>query len=383
MSSVARNTPQKTGERPKRYLPALTGLRAVAAWLVFIHHFNPFAAKTGFFFGLAQQGYTGVSLFFVLSGFLLPYHYYDAPLATRTGLADYFWRRFIRIYPLLFLVVSGTFLLRYFAGKLPYENPAGEYLLNITLLKGFSDAHKFSGVAQSWSLTVEETFYVLLPALILLHRRFRWFVLSFLLSAALGYGLYHWGSTTGYFMGNVPFVVHYTFWGHSADFFAGFGLFLLFRKRRIPKFRKPLITGIGLVLYGLVLLAMTEAYRSDPQSWNNSLFWSHLLMPVTFATLMAGLILERSLLRRFLASRALQELGKSSYAFYLLHLGVLGVLFKWLGWAGYFLFITVVSGLVYRWVERPIMAFLKASPSYSRLRPKKYPPDGSSSRPQQ
>ena len=128
----------------KEYLPALTGLRAVAAWLVFIHHFNPFASETGFFFGLAQQGYTGVSLFFVLSGFLLPYHYYDAPLTTRAGLSDYFRRRFVRIIPLLFLVVSGTFLLRYFTGKLPYESPAVEYLLNVSLLKGFSDAHKFS-----------------------------------------------------------------------------------------------------------------------------------------------------------------------------------------------------------------------------------------------
>ncbi len=343
----------------KAYIPALTGLRAVAAWLVFIHHFNPFSPKDSFLFGLAQQGYTGVSLFFVLSGFLLSYRYYDAPLTTRAGLADYFRRRVIRIFPLLFLVVSGTFLVLHFAGKLRYEHPIAEYLLNISLLKGFSDAHKFSGVAQSWSLTVEETFYILLPGILLLHRRRGWFWRTFAVIAASGYGFYLWGSSTGLFFENLPFLVHYAFWGHSLDFRAGFGLFLFFRERPVPESPKPIRTYAGLVLYGIVLVMMTKTYRDDPDPWANSLFWSHLVMPVSFALLMAGLITEKSYPQRFLALPLLQELGKSSYAFYLLHLGVLSFLVRDLGWIGYFLFITFISWLVYQWVEKPIGIYFK------------------------
>lgn len=343
----------------KAYIPALTGLRAVAAWLVFIHHFNPFLPKDSFLFGLAQQGYTGVSLFFVLSGFLLPYHYYDAPLTTRAGLVDYFRRRIVRIFPLLFIVVSGTFLVLYIAGKLRYEHPIAEYLLNISLLKGFSDVHKFSGVAQSWSLTVEETFYILLPGIILLHRRLGWFWRTFAVIAASGYGLSLWGSGTGFFFENLPFLVHYTFWGHSLDFLSGFGLFLFLRKNPGPDRQKPVRTYVGLMLFGIVLVMMTQAYQDDPDSWINSLFWSHLVMPVSFALLLAGLMTEKSYPQRFLALPLVQELGKSSYAFYLLHLGVLGTLYKVLGGMGYFLFISFISWLAYHWVEKPIGNFFK------------------------
>ncbi|GHB69575.1 acyltransferase family protein [Persicitalea jodogahamensis] len=342
----------------REYIPALTGLRAVAAWLVFIHHFNPFL-KGSFLFGLAQQGYTGVSLFFVLSGFLLSYRYYDTRLSSWQGLSDYFRRRIVRIFPLLFLVVTGTFLALYFLGRLEYEQPFKEYILNITLLKGFSDQHKFSGVAQTWSLTVEEIFYLLLPAILLLHRRFHWFFITLCLIAAMGYFLYLWGADTGRFLENIPFLVHYTFWGHCWDFFSGFGLFLCFRKERVPTFTFPALTYTGLILYGTVLFMMTSAYLADRDSWNNSLFWSHFVMPISFATLMTGLIIEDSPLKKLLASTVMQELGKSSYAFYLLHLGLFSFLYKWLGWTGYFLFIALVSWLVYKYLENPVAAFFK------------------------
>ena len=342
----------------RQHIPALSGLRAVAAWLVFIHHFNPFLEKDNFLFGLAQQGYTGVSLFFVLSGFLLSYRYYDARLSTCQGLSEYFRRRVVRIFPLLVLVVSGTFLVLYFAGKLQYEHPGIEYLLNISLLKGFSNQHKFSGVAQTWSLTVEETFYIFLPGIILLHRRYSWFFTTLMLIVISGYGIYLWGTKTQLFFENLSFIIHYTFWGHGCDFFAGFGLFLCFKKKLVPDFQKPLLTYAGLTAYGIVLCMMTLAYRDNSNAWDNSLFWSHVVMPVSFAILMAGLIAENSFLRRFLSSSLLQTLGKSSYAFYLLHLGVLGIFYKWLGWVGYFLFITLVSWLAYRGLEKPVSDFL-------------------------
>lgn len=52
------------------YYPALTGLRALAAWLVFVFHFNPFGQGSAGWW-LAEQFSSGVGLFFVLSGFLI------------------------------------------------------------------------------------------------------------------------------------------------------------------------------------------------------------------------------------------------------------------------------------------------------------------------
>ncbi|MGQ7387973.1 acyltransferase family protein, partial [Streptococcus suis] len=58
------------------YIPALTGVRAIAAFLVFFHHFN----RTDFsypVFRTLNEFHMGVTLFFVLSGFLICLRYYD------------------------------------------------------------------------------------------------------------------------------------------------------------------------------------------------------------------------------------------------------------------------------------------------------------------
>jgi peptidoglycan/LPS O-acetylase OafA/YrhL len=61
------------------YLPALTGIRAIAAYMVFVHHYNSFDPKIvgqpvyDFF----NELHIGVTFFFVLSGFLIAYKYFD------------------------------------------------------------------------------------------------------------------------------------------------------------------------------------------------------------------------------------------------------------------------------------------------------------------
>jgi peptidoglycan/LPS O-acetylase OafA/YrhL len=50
----------------KEYFPSLTGFRAIAAWMVFAHHYNPLP-RTLFISDVTNEGYTGVTLFFVLS----------------------------------------------------------------------------------------------------------------------------------------------------------------------------------------------------------------------------------------------------------------------------------------------------------------------------
>src|SRR6478735_4275673 len=68
---------QETDAQTSRaMLPALTGVRAIAMYLVFFHHFNPPESATGSFIrGLIKEGHLGVTMFFVLSGFLIAYRY--------------------------------------------------------------------------------------------------------------------------------------------------------------------------------------------------------------------------------------------------------------------------------------------------------------------
>jgi peptidoglycan/LPS O-acetylase OafA/YrhL len=153
-----------------RSLPSLTGLRWVAAFVVFgvhvrlLHYFDddvqslmtrPFSA-----------GASGVSLFFILSGFVLTW-------AERPGLAPTtFWRRrFARVYPLhlvtlvLALALGATLLPRESS-----EDPLG-LLANLALVHSWWPEWMQTGNTVSWSLACEAFFYLLFPLVIPAVRR--------------------------------------------------------------------------------------------------------------------------------------------------------------------------------------------------------------------
>jgi peptidoglycan/LPS O-acetylase OafA/YrhL len=80
------------------YYPALTGLRAVAAYLVFFVHFIP-AGLSDWAARVIGQFYVGVGMFFVLSGFVIATRYQSSVQWTRAWWRYYVWRRAARIYP--------------------------------------------------------------------------------------------------------------------------------------------------------------------------------------------------------------------------------------------------------------------------------------------
>src|SRR3954470_17084064 len=78
----------------RRDLPSLTGLRWVAALLVFAFHSAGYGVLTTSWWHLTRFGFIGVSFFFVLSGVVLTW-------SSRPGQTSrqFYWRRFARIYP--------------------------------------------------------------------------------------------------------------------------------------------------------------------------------------------------------------------------------------------------------------------------------------------
>src|SRR5947209_15608010 len=115
-----------TGNEPGRYLPSLTGIRALAALLVLGMHAdqNVPAGATEVLPFLAR-GYLGVDFFFVLSGFIIT-HVYCASLAqpTATAVRIFLWHRFIRLYPVHVTVLLTLVLLIHVAraNHLPLNN---------------------------------------------------------------------------------------------------------------------------------------------------------------------------------------------------------------------------------------------------------------------
>ena len=140
------------------YNPALDGLRAIAiAAVVAFHSGAP----------LVGGGYLGVDLFFVLSGYLITTilrREYD--LSGSIRLARFYWRRAMRLYPTLLLVLL-VFVLS--APFLWPDVPAIRYAAWAALyLSDYSRA--FLGepiiLSYTWSLSVEEHFYLLWPLLL-------------------------------------------------------------------------------------------------------------------------------------------------------------------------------------------------------------------------
>ena len=150
--------------------PLLDGTRAIAVLCVIGVHVAVAAAATGDSLGgrLLSHLNLGVAIFFVISGFLLfrPFiaHRSGGPAPLR--ISSYFWNRLLRIYPAYALVLTalilipGTNALTGAPAWKPYlllqtlPLPGGDYCATPPL---------GCGLAQTWSLVIEATFYIALP----------------------------------------------------------------------------------------------------------------------------------------------------------------------------------------------------------------------------
>ncbi len=164
-SAVATGTrpPGRRGARPAGFVVGFDGLRAIAALLVVVVHVG---AASGFTFRSSLGQYTargeiGVSVFFLISGFLLYRPFAAAALAGRPGpnVRSYLVRRALRIVPLYWVALVVTYL---FTGWASVHGVSG-FLENAFFLQVYSRQWVFHGITQAWSLCIEVTFYLALP----------------------------------------------------------------------------------------------------------------------------------------------------------------------------------------------------------------------------
>jgi len=157
-------------------------LRAVAILLVMLWHL-PRPARLESLQGLREYSWTGVDLFFVLSGFLIGTQLL-APIARgqRPSLRDFYIKRSFRILPVfLFILAIYAFVPLLSEGN--RMQPAWRFL---TFTMNFGLDYRVTGAfTHAWSLCVEEHFYLVLPALVLLLSRLRWRGWTFVIVGSL------------------------------------------------------------------------------------------------------------------------------------------------------------------------------------------------------
>ncbi len=142
------------------HLDALDGLRAVAIGAVFLLHID----RAHF-----PGGALGVDVFFVLSSYLISTILLEETARRGTiGYRNFYWRRFFRLAPALVLwlalIAAPTAIIAHQVGTIPWSTAGALFYFN-DFLQAFTN-HVGTAYDQSWSLAVEEQFYLVWPLLL-------------------------------------------------------------------------------------------------------------------------------------------------------------------------------------------------------------------------
>ena len=364
-------TPTARPGRPQ--LPALTGVRFVAAFMVVLLHARgalrldvpPLLRR------VAESGQLSVTLFFILSGFILVYTYAraDRPDSLSVSRATFWRARFARIYPVyaLGLLLDAPFFLgAWSSGGLHLSGPV-TLALAPTLLQAWVPPSACVWNCPGWSISAEAFFYLLFPALLplalTLSSRVAWARLTLLWLLSLL-------PVTAVLLLNpalprgVPAldVLYYGPLFRLPEFLLGMALAQRFLT--VPPGARAARTArwVSLVVIAALVLA-------GPAVMNNNL--RNVLSIPAFGALVWGLAPGQGRVAVTLARPVAVYLGEISYGLYILHAPLLNVMVTlgartWVQGRPVFLTLGAVltcvillAGLTYRFLERPAQAALR------------------------
>lgn len=346
----------------------IEGLRAVAVLLVVACH----AGLPGF-----SGGYVGVDVFFVISGYLITHLLYREHQATGAlDLAAFYGRRIRRLLP-AFAVLVATVLAGIHVLASPLEQPAlirsvlaaSLYISNLHFAWQSSDywgpASKQDPLLHTWSLGVEEQFYLVWPLLLAMvlggAAALRRFVIPGLMAASFGLALY--------WMAVAPPKAFFFPLARAWEFGVGAVLALYpatlqaLRARLGAPYRRHLVEGAGLAL----ILSAALLFDGDTRFPGIA-----ALPPVLGAALViaAGIPGAAGGGASLLGVRPLQWLGGQSYGWYLWHWPVLvfGLMLV-PGASPWLKLLWVVVALLPAWLVHCLVeAPIRRRPGWARLR---------------
>lgn len=308
----------------------LDHLRTLAILLVFFFHYRiPIFGHPGWVTDAAKFGWTGVDLFFVLSGFLISSQLFsDIKQGQHIHFRDFFVKRFFRILPAFWVVLFIYFCFPAFHEREALA-PAWKYL-TFTQNLGLDIQHNGT-FSHAWSLCVEEHFYLFLPLILGLLTWSRLLPKGFLLLVAL--------FVAGFFIRTcnwnhfyAPFIdqdnswlywykhIYYPTYNRLDGLLVGVSIAGLFHFFPAAWSR---ISTYGNLLFVLSLAVLTGAYFlcEDEQSFYASVF-GFPLVAVGYGLLVMSAITPSSFLFKW-KSRTTTFIAMLSYGIYLSHKGVI------------------------------------------------------------
>ncbi len=333
-----------------RYRPEIDGLRAFAVVAVIINHFNK---------EILPNGYLGVDIFFVISGFVITSSLYQRPSKNfKDFISGFYERRVKRLVPALSIFVLITSI----AICLFNPNPGVSLLTGLNSLFGLSNLYllkqstdyfasstELNVFTHTWSLGVEEQFYILFPFLV-------WFtgfgrqtkngarnlfltITVLAIASLIGFlYLYPINQSVAYFL------MPTRFW----EMAAGCLLFIgLQKKKTIEQFleNSPPILVLALII-GVMYLPMSWATVST-------------VSVVVLTLVLIASLKKQTTAYKFFTNTTVAHLGLISYSLYLWHWGILSIS-RWtigVNWWSVPLQVVMIlcmANASYKWIEIPL-----------------------------
>jgi peptidoglycan/LPS O-acetylase OafA/YrhL len=185
----------------------------------------------------------------------------------------------------------------------------------------------------------------------------------------------------------------YTFLGRCFEFYVGIQLALIVRKKELTGQAKSSYTYLGFALIfvcvWIISLMPIPAGKIAGLYHPGGIFTNNYLLPVAIALFFYGLLTETTILKKILSNKFVELLGKSSYIFYLIHLGWMYDLlhnsfnkwnddifelydkwgkdwnspfqYDWLNVIYAFIILNAVSIMLFRWIEEPLNHYIRKS----------------------
>jgi peptidoglycan/LPS O-acetylase OafA/YrhL len=390
--------------QPVQRDPALDGLRGLAVLMVFIFHYGgglkssePLVRLLGL---ATEAGWTGIVLFFALSGFLITGSLWES-VGQKNRLRNFYGRRALRILPLYFLALAAAFVFGIARGQTFAElKPMWLFVFFLQDMPHLATIASNVGsplpLYHLWTLAVEEQFYILWP-LILLFAHSRRHALRL---AIWFFGLTELFLVIVYMM--APFAAARA--GHTYDQFLfthtsalalGAAVALSMGNRAAPTGRKPgshrIIRKYALPAFVVGVMVFLYTSRTAGTFYLNApmQFWLGLPAIGLAAAASIPLVLRTGLPRKIFSFGPLGWLGRISYAFYIFHI-LLEPLFDRLAFSVMHLnsgedyqiarllfafpLTVLISWLSFRLFEMPILSFKRYFPMRQEL-PWGEPPD--------
>ncbi len=318
-----------------RIVPALTGLRAALAGMIFFYHWFfqyveslPLLIRAPF-----RAGYVGVPVFLALSGFLIAVRYYPALEKGNFAFAPYLIKRLTRIYP-LYLVVLTLFVVA--LGRPENMMPHGfkAFMAVYTLTQAWFPSLLHIGTTVGWTLTVQMVFYLFAPPMVKWLGRPRAFAALIGRALLLGAG----AAALGLLIARLPlagllpdtligapdtYILHYSPFGHLGDFVVGMAAGLALLRPNVTAwlkrhFNAVIWAGTAGAWGCVITLDVVPTELGSPL--NRLLAFGVALFASAVIAALAGDVKRANPLTRLLSARPIVYLGAISYALFVIQL---------------------------------------------------------------